>query len=107
SLADPDRVNAVLGDAGFIDIALEGVEAPMWFGTDAHDAGAFVGELGVVKFLLSDLSDSARAEAEAALRATIAAHETAAGVFYESAAWLVTARRSQPAAGASGAGALR
>src|SRR5262249_17870060 len=45
SLADPDRVRAVLGAAGFTDISLESLRVPMRFGPDTDDAFDFVSEL--------------------------------------------------------------
>jgi SAM-dependent methyltransferase len=43
--------------------------------------------------MLGDLDDAGRKRALDALRSTTAAHETDRGVVYDSAAWLITARR--------------
>lgn len=88
SLGDPDRVRAVLTAAGFGIPALVGVREPMFFGRDVVTAEAMV--LGLVGGALEDLDDTARADAVAALRATLAAHLGADGVAYRSATWIVT-----------------
>jgi SAM-dependent methyltransferase len=94
SLADPDRARRILSAAGFADIAVDGVEEPVYFGSTADEAYRFVRSLGFTEFLLRDLDDDARAQALTALRATIDAHETPDGVLYPSAAWIITARRA-------------
>ncbi len=92
SLADPDRVRRVLTDAGFTDVRLEGLAAPMYFGPDPDNAYRFV--LGVTSWMLEGLDEAGRTRALDALRATIAAHNTGQGVIYDSAAWIITARKS-------------
>jgi SAM-dependent methyltransferase len=94
SMADPDRVRAVLTSSGFSDVVLDGVRAPMWFGRDVDDAERFVRGQGFVAGMLSGLEPSARTVALNALRASIASHGTPEGVCYPSAAWVVTARRT-------------
>jgi SAM-dependent methyltransferase len=91
ALAEPDVVKGVLGAAGYTDIALEARRELMWFGAHADDAYQFV--LGLLGWMLDGLHDTDRADALDALRATTAAHETADGVLYESAAWIIRATR--------------
>jgi SAM-dependent methyltransferase len=93
SLADPDRVDALLSASGFHDIALADVAAPVCLGATADDAFRFVSGMGFVQFMLKDLDDRARARALDELRANVDAHASAEGVCYDSAAWLVSARR--------------
>ena len=82
-LADARRVDEVLSRAGFADIHLDPVDAPMRFGIDVDDAFAFVSTLGIVRGLLHDLeADTARAALDA-LRLTLAEHETADGVTFD------------------------
>jgi SAM-dependent methyltransferase len=69
SLADPDRVRAVLAPAGFTDIDFQAIEAPMWFGTDADDAQRFV--LGLLGWMLEGIDDAGRARARDDLRSTL------------------------------------
>ncbi|MGY1640121.1 class I SAM-dependent methyltransferase [Geodermatophilus sp. SYSU D00703] len=101
-LSDPERIAAVLPAAGFADVRLESLELPVRFGRDAADAEEFV--LGQAGWMLEGLDDAGRERAAAALRDSLAAHETTDGVAYGSAAWLVTARRAaEPVSSAPGA----
>lgn len=89
SLADPARVRRILTAAGFADVQLQSMNAPMYFGPDAEDAYRFV--LGLMGWMLEGLDEAGRARALDALRATLASHDTGHGVTYDSAAWLITA----------------
>jgi ubiquinone/menaquinone biosynthesis C-methylase UbiE len=89
--ADPQAAQAVLAGAGFTHIELDGLREPMWFGSDAEDAHRFV--LGLMGWMLADLDDHGRGQALDNLRATVTAHDTGHGVLYQSAAWLIRARR--------------
>jgi ubiquinone/menaquinone biosynthesis C-methylase UbiE len=89
--ADPDRVRSVLTHAGFAEIEFEGLAAPLWFGTDADDAHAFV--LGLMGWMLQGLDEAGRRLAVDRLRSTVAAHDTGGGVLFDSATWLIRGRR--------------
>jgi len=89
--ADPEVVRAVLGAAGLTHIEVDGLREPMWFGTDPEDAHAFV--LGLLGWMLRGLDETGRGQALDNLRATITAHDTGHGVFYQSATWLICASR--------------
>jgi SAM-dependent methyltransferase len=91
SLSEPDRVRAILADAGFAHVELDAANEGMWWGTDAEDGCNFA--LGNLGWMLEGLEDTGRRRAIEALRATVRAHETAEGVVYDSAAWIITARR--------------
>lgn len=90
-LADPDRVRAILTAAGFVDVTLDDLRGLMTFGTDPDDALGFV--VGLNSGLLRDLSADARGAALEALRVDLAAHHVDGGVRYDSATWVVRARR--------------
>lgn len=91
SLSDPARVRRVLGDAGLADVSLTAHRAPMYYGADVDDAFGFVADLQ--SGLLGDLRPETRDRILADLRADLAAHEGPDGVTYDSATWIVTARR--------------
>jgi len=91
SLADPDQVRATLAD--FVEVELADVHAPMFWGDDPETAFGFVTGLGNVQAVLSGLDADGRASVEQRLRDLMAAHLTAAGVLFDSRAWVVTARR--------------
>jgi SAM-dependent methyltransferase len=87
SLSDPERVGSVLSAAGFTGIDLEAVEADMWFGTDADDAQRFI--VGLVGWMLEGLDEPGQRRALDDLRTTVAAHASAEGVVFGSAAWII------------------
>ena len=90
SLGDPDHVRGLLGRAGFVDVGVEGVREPMYFGPDVATAERMA--LGIVGGMLDELDDTARARALDALRDTLEDHRGPDGVTYPSAMWIVTAR---------------
>jgi SAM-dependent methyltransferase len=92
SLADPDVVRATLAD--FVDIDLMDVHAPMFWGEDPETAFGFITGLSTSRTVLSGLDAGARADVEQRLRDLTSAHLTAAGVHFDSRAWVVTARRT-------------
>jgi hypothetical protein len=91
SLADPERVRALLDAAGFTHIHLDPRREAMWFGEDADGARRFV--LGLLGWMLEGLDGEGRQRAAENLTATLTAHDTGHGVLYESAAWIVQATR--------------
>jgi SAM-dependent methyltransferase len=91
SLSDPDRIRAVLGTAGWMQVRVAPVEAPMWFGSDAADALKFL--RGLFAWLLDALEEPERREAVDRLRQSLAAHAGPGGVTLGSSAWLITAQQ--------------
>ena len=91
ALADPDRVKGILGAAGFTDASFESLHVPMSFGPDPDDAFDFVNEL--TGWMRQGLDEAAQTAALAALRATIAEHTGDHGVTYQSAVWIIQARK--------------
>ena len=92
SMSDPGRVSGLLGMAGFDDVVVTGVRGPMAFGADANDAYDFV--LGQLGWLVADLDDSRREAALLALMRTMQEHDSGEGVRFDSAMWLIAARRA-------------
>jgi SAM-dependent methyltransferase len=90
SLADPAVVEELLTAAGFAGIAVTGVEEPVFYGPDVDAAVEWVRGFTSTKELLTT------PDAEARLGATMAAHRGPDGVWFGSAAWLVTAGRAGP-----------
>jgi hypothetical protein len=86
-------VRPLLAGAGFTGIEIDPLQAPMWLGAGPGDAYTFA--VGLLGWMLDGLDQDHRAEALAALRATITAHATTDGVLYKSATWLIRARRAQ------------
>jgi SAM-dependent methyltransferase len=91
ALSDPDRVRGLLGETGFREVRIEPHAGPMYWGPTAGEAERFV--LGVAGWMMGGLDAASRARAVGNLRASLAAHETGRGVVYDSATWIITARR--------------
>jgi SAM-dependent methyltransferase len=93
SLADPDRVRAILAPAGFDEIGFDAVDEPMVLGDDAEDAFAFFGSSNLVEWLLEGVDDAGRAEAMDNLRTAFKQAETPDGVLLGTSAWVVHATK--------------
>ncbi|MFV0132374.1 class I SAM-dependent methyltransferase [Streptomyces sp. HMX87] len=95
ALADPDDTRRVLADAGFDDVAVEGVEAPQYWGEDAEDAAGFLFGLGPLRHWLREADADADAQERARRAATDAfrAYQADSGVRLTGRYWLVTAVR--------------
>ena len=93
-LGDPDRTRSILTDAGFADVELAGIDGDVRIGDDVEDSYEFVKSMGMTRGLLRDATDAERESALEALHAVIAENTDADGTYFESAAWLVTARRA-------------
>lgn len=94
ALADPVDVEALLTSVGFEAVEFTEFVEPLWFGADAEAAYAFLGDIGIVKGLSDGLDEVTRAEAHDKLKAALRSHETADGVRFGSAVWLITAQKS-------------
>jgi SAM-dependent methyltransferase len=93
SLGDPSEVRAVLTAAGFHDVVLEGVRAPMMFGADADEASTFLWSRAGHQLAAAGADERGRRRAAEVLRDSVERHATHEGVLYDAAAWLVRARR--------------
>src|SRR6266550_8410374 len=92
SLADPPTVKAILAAAGFSGVTLTDVHEPVDYGPDVTAALDWVRGFTCTNELLERLDPAAAARALGRLRETLAAHLTDDGVWYDSRAWIVTAR---------------
>lgn len=93
SLADPATVRRVLDAAGFADVTFTGVHEPVHYGRDVAAALAWVGGFACTREALDRLDPTARERALETLRETLAAHALEDGVWFDSRAWIVKARR--------------
>jgi SAM-dependent methyltransferase len=94
SLAEPVRVRALLGAAGYRDVEFEAIDEALCLGEDPADAMAFIETMGIVEGLLDGIDADGRSEAFANLRGLCEAHATDDGVLLDSASWCITAVRS-------------
>lgn len=94
SLAGPDRVRALLTEAGFKGVEFAPIDEPMCLGKDSPDALEFAKTMGIVEGLTNGLEPDTKAEAMANLSRLFQQHESPDGVLLGSAAWLITAIKS-------------
>ncbi|MEK8106325.1 class I SAM-dependent methyltransferase [Micromonospora sp. M12] len=99
SLADPTTTEGILTAAGFADVSFTDVNKPVFYGPDSATAFDAVCRLWEPSDLLANLDAAAAEQARTRLRATLDAHDTDGGVYFDSRAWIVTARRRHLAAG--------
>lgn len=93
SLSDPAVAGAILSAAGFTDVSFTDVHEPVCYGPDAAVALDVVSGLRSTKDLLAGMDETQAGQAVARLHATLAAHETSEGVFFDARTWVIDARR--------------
>ena len=93
SLADPAATERMLLAAGFTDFHAEDLREPVYYGPDVDTAYGFAVGMGSTQDMLADLDATATEIALDRLRATLIAHVRADGVWFDSRAWILTARR--------------
>jgi SAM-dependent methyltransferase len=93
SLGDPDIARGILTAAGFTKATFTDVHEPVYYGPDAAVAFGVVSGLRSTRDLLAGMDEKQAGQAVARLRATLAAHETGEGVFFDARTWIIAARR--------------
>jgi ubiquinone/menaquinone biosynthesis C-methylase UbiE len=93
SLADPTITEGILAAAGFTEVSFTDVHEPVHYGPDSATAFDAVLRIREFKDLLANLDAAPAEQARTRLRATLAAHNTDGGVYFDSRAWIITARR--------------
>jgi SAM-dependent methyltransferase len=94
SLAHPPAVTEILETAGFADVAFTDVHEPVYYGPDLDAALDWVGGFTCTSRALEQLDAADADRAVRRLRTALAAHVGDDGVWFNSRAWLVTARRA-------------
>jgi SAM-dependent methyltransferase len=93
SLADPTITEGILAAAGFAEVSFTDVHEPVYYGPDSAAAFDAVVRLWEFNDLLASLDAVPAEQARTRLRAVLDAHKTDGGVYFDSRAWIVTARR--------------
>ena len=93
SLADPATVEGILDAAGFADVTFSDVHEPVYYGPDVAAALDWVRGFTCTNDVLKRLDPVAAERALKRLRETLAAHASGDGIWFDSRAWIVTARR--------------
>lgn len=93
AFADPDTTHRVLAAAGFDDVAVEGIEAPQYWGKDTDDAADFLFGFGPLRHWLHEANVDPGTEERARQAAADAfrTYQTEGGVQLMGRYWLVTA----------------
>jgi SAM-dependent methyltransferase len=92
SLADPPAVTEILEGAGFGDVTFTDVSEPVYYGPDVDAAMDWVGGFAYTREILKQLDPAAAEHARGRLRAALVTHLGDDGVWFNSRAWVVTAR---------------
>ena len=93
SLADPTTVTEILQAAGFADVDFTDVREPVYYGPDVAAALDWTRGFTCTQGILRRLDPAAATHAIQRLREALAAHLSDDGVWFNSRAWIVTARR--------------
>jgi ubiquinone/menaquinone biosynthesis C-methylase UbiE len=93
SLANPDTIKRTLEGSGFSDITLTDIKEPVYYGSEVAAALDWACGFSSTKEALRQMAPADRERALAALRETLKAHDTGRGVWFDSRAWIVAARR--------------
>jgi SAM-dependent methyltransferase len=93
SLANPTTVEGILDAAGFADVSFTDVHEPVYYGPDVAAALDWVRGFTCTNDVLKRLDPVAAERALKRLRETLAAHASGDGIWFDSRAWIVTARR--------------
>jgi ubiquinone/menaquinone biosynthesis C-methylase UbiE len=93
SLADPPTAMEILETAGFTGVTFTDVHEPVYYGPDVTAALGWVRGFTYTTEVLKQLDPAAATCALGRLREALAAHLSDHGVWFDSRAWIVTARR--------------
>jgi SAM-dependent methyltransferase len=93
SLAEPGTVVRILEKAGFADVTFTEVHEPVYYGPDVARALEWVRGFASTNEVLRSSNPASAKRSLDRLRETLAAHAGADGIWFDSRAWIVAARR--------------
>ena len=93
SLGDPSITQRMLESAGFDGVTFTEVREPVYYGQDVNAALEWVSGFSNVSAALQRLDADPAARTRERLRQMFAAHASKDGVWFDSRAWIVAARR--------------
>ena len=93
SLADPVATTRILDSAGFAETSFTDVHEPVYYGPDIDAALEWVSGFSSVSVVLQNGSATAAVRTRERLQQILAAHASEDGVWLDSRAWIVAARR--------------
>jgi hypothetical protein len=86
-------VEGILDAAGFAEVTFADVHQPVYYGADVAAALGWVRGFTCTDGVLKRLDPAGAERALERLRETLAAHAGGDGIWFDSRAWIVTARR--------------
>ncbi|MEP6831865.1 MAG: hypothetical protein ABJB74_00665 [Gemmatimonas sp.] len=86
-------MRSILHAATFVDVTLQAVREPVYYGPEVERAFEFVSRFASVISAVNSQTAHERARTHSRLRDTMAAHRTSDGVWFDARAWIVTAHR--------------
>jgi SAM-dependent methyltransferase len=95
SLGDPPAVERILGAAGFVGVTFADVHEPVHYGADVTAALDWVRGFTCTNETLKRLDSAAASRALGRLREALSAQQSDDGVWFDSRAWIITARRPE------------
>jgi ubiquinone/menaquinone biosynthesis C-methylase UbiE len=93
SLGDPNTIERTLESAGFADITISDVNEPVYYGPDIAAALDWISGFSTTKTALQGITPENQERTLSAFREMLEAHRSERGVWFDSRAWLVLARR--------------
>jgi hypothetical protein len=93
SLADPDVVTEILEAAGFVDVTFADSYGALFYGVDIAAALEWILGFSYISEMLNRSDPVVEERAVRLLHETLAAHTSDDGVWFDSRAWIVSARR--------------
>ena len=93
SLADPRLTERTLDAAGFVEVSFRDVHVPVYYGSDVAAALEWIRGFSSVKDVLKRLDPASAEDALERLRQALATHVSGEGLWLDSRAWIVAARR--------------
>jgi len=92
AFADGERVQGILRQAGFADVAVRPFDTRMAGSNTLDEAVNFSSEVGPVSRVLAEAPEEKRQAAIGAIRETLKKYDDGAGIALSAACWIVTAR---------------
>jgi SAM-dependent methyltransferase len=92
SLGDAKTVEDILRATAFVEVGFEDVHEPVYYGPDVESAVGFVSSFSNVTAAIKSQPAVERERVLGRLRDVMAEHRTHDGVWFDSRAWIVTAR---------------
>jgi SAM-dependent methyltransferase len=93
SLAEPSLTERMLDAAGLVEVSFADVHVPVYYGQDVATALEWIRGFSAVKDVLQRLDPASAARTLERLRDALAGHVSGEGVWLDSRAWVVAARR--------------